>query len=335
VKNIDFSHGNFMIEKLDFSIIKSQVCSRMENYMMYHTMGFNHYIGYVFPVAVTEGLEGLKDKRAGECYKVIYIKSGSCHFAMNGREFILTGASTICMNDKDEITFYKVTEDVVRIMWFQPQVINSVFTLDLMNDPGRVLSMTEQQDLYYMLQFLPNSAPGLKLLSLHTIDSALIEHKLNLLKELLAKQDSNCWPCRSRSYVFEILFCLARQEEEEGMNELFSCDAFSRLAVDVIYYLQSGYSQKITIERLAEEFHTNRTSLLNEFKKYTGQSVNQYLTQLRLTMASTLLRDTELSIDEICERTGFSDISYFSKVFKKKLNLTPSEYRKIYNKLIQ
>jgi transcriptional regulator GlxA family with amidase domain len=46
-------------------------------------------------------------------------------------------------------------------------------------------------------------------------------------------------------------------------------------------------------------------------------------------MASTLLRDTELSVDEICERTGFHDISYFSKLFKKKLYHTPSEYRKI------
>jgi AraC family L-rhamnose operon regulatory protein RhaS len=302
--------------------------------MSYCTIGFNHYIGYLFPAKVTEGLCGLTDKVAGEYYKVIYIKSGSCHFVMNGREFILTGASTICMNEKDEISFYHIDEDAVRVLWFQPQVINSSFSIEVINDPTRKLSMTEQQDLYYMLQFLPGAAPTLKILSLHTIDSALIEHKLTLLKDLLTKQDTNCWPCRSRSYLFEILFCLARQEEEEEINDFLHYDTYSRLAVDVIYYLQSSYSQKITVERLAEEFHTNRTSLLNDFKKYTGQSVNQYLIQLRLTMASTLLRDTELSVEEICERTGFSDISYLSKVFKKKLNHTPSEYRKLYNKTL-
>ncbi len=302
--------------------------------MSYCTLGVKHYIGYLFPAKVTEGLSGLKDKTAGDFYKIIYIKSGSSHFAMNGREFILTGASTICMNEKDEISFFHINEAVVRILWFQPQVINSSFSVDMINDPLRKLSITEQQDLYYMLQFLPGAAPTLKILSLHTIDSALIEHKLTLLNDLLIKQDSNCWPCRSRSYLFEILFCLARQEEEEEISDLLHYDSYSRLAVDVIYYLQSSYSQKITVERLAEEFHTNRTSLLNDFKKYTGQSVNQYLIQLRLTMASTLLRDTELSVEEICERTGFSDISYFSKVFKKKLNHTPSEYRKLYNKAL-
>jgi AraC family L-rhamnose operon regulatory protein RhaS len=173
----------------------------------------------------------------------------------------------------------------------------------------------------------------MKILSLHAIDSATIEHKLQLLKEQLEKQSTGNWPCRSRSYLFEILFCLARQEEdEEAADNILSYEGHSRLAFDVIYYLQSCYNQKITVEKLAEEFHTNRTTLLNDFKKYTGQSINNYLIQLRLMMASTLLRDTELSVDEICERTGFSDISYFSKVFKKKINYTPSEYRRI-NKL--
>lgn len=96
--------------------------------MLYHTIGFNHYNGYIFPVAVTEGLTGLQGKNAGEYYKIIYIKSGSCHFVMNDREFILTGASTICMNEKDEISFYKVSEEAVRILWFQPRVINTDFS---------------------------------------------------------------------------------------------------------------------------------------------------------------------------------------------------------------
>jgi AraC family L-rhamnose operon regulatory protein RhaS len=300
--------------------------------MSFDTLGFNHYPNYLFPVSVTEGLSGLKEKEAANFFKVIFIKNGSCHFLLNGKEFILTGASTICLNHRDEIKFLQISEELVKILWFRPTAVNSFFTLEVVSSPSRTLSVTEGQDLYFMMQFLPDASPSLKILSLHTIDSTLVEHKLQLLKELLTKQDSGYWPCRSRSYLFEILFCLARQEEEEEeIDALQPYNAYSRLAVNVIYYLQSCYHQKITIKQLADEFHTNRTSLLSDFKKYTGQSVNQYLIQLRLTMASTLLRDTTLTIDEICDRTGFHDISYFSKVFKKKLNYTPSEYRKIYN----
>lgn len=302
--------------------------------MSFDTIGFNYFPNYVFPVSVSEGLTGLKKQEAANFFKIVFIKNGSCHFSLNGKEFILTGASTICLNHRDEIKFLKISEELVKILWFRPSAVNSLFTLELIDNASRKLSDTEVQDMYYMMQFLPEASPSLKILSLHTIDSALIEHKLQLLMELLTRQDTVYWPCRSRSYLFEILFCLARQEEEEEINPVQPYNDYSRLAINVIYYLQSCYHQKITIEQLADEFHTNRTSLLNDFKKYTGQSINQYLIQLRLTMASTLLRDTTLTIEEICERTGFHDNSYFSKVFKKKLHMTPTEYRKIYNHLV-
>ncbi len=298
--------------------------------MMLNTVGFNYYIGYILPLSITEGLADLKREEAGEYYKIIFIKSGTCHFLMNGKEFVLTGASAICMNEQDKIVFYDFQEDNAQILWFKPSLINVKLTFDVINNPNRTLSTTEYQDIYYLKQFMREAVTTMKILSLHTIDLSVIEHKQQLIKDLLEKQDSCSWPCRCRSYLFEILFCLARQEEdEEQINNVLFYDGHSRLAIDVIYYLQSCYNQKITIEKLADEFHTNRTTLLNDFKEYTGQSVNRYLIQLRLTMASTLLRDTELSVDEICDRTGFSDISYFSKVFKKKINHTPSEYRRI------
>lgn len=282
-------------------------------------------------MSITKGLSLLKEKEADQYYKIIYFKSGSCHFYMNDKEFVLTGASVICMNEKDKISFLEVDEEEAKILWFTPTIINVNFTFEVMGNPNRSLTSTEHQDMYFLMQFLQGASSTMKILSLHTMDAILIEHKIHLLTELLDNQDTGYWPCRSRSYLFEILFCLARQEEEEETTEcVMQIEGCSRLSVDVIYYLQSCYNQKITVEKLAEEFHTNRTTLLNDFKKYTGKSISRYLIQLRLTMASTLLRDTDLSVDEICERTGFSDISYFSKVFKKKLFLTPSEYRKKY-----
>lgn len=298
--------------------------------MLYHTLGFKHYIGYLFQASVVDGLSELRKEESREYYKLIYIKTGPCHFLLNGKEFILTGACAICMNEKDQIIFYDVNEASAKMLLFQPSVINSTLTFDRIRNSNKLLSSTEYQDLYYLKQFIPDEKTSMKILSLYTIDATMIENKLQLIKEGLQLQESIFWPCRSRAYLFEILFCLARQEEDEQMASNFVInEGKSRLAFDVIYYLQSCYHQKITIEKLSDEFHTNRTTLLNDFKKYTGQSINNYLIQLRLMMASTLLRDTDLPADEICERTGFRDISYFSKVFKKKLNYTPSEYRRI------
>lgn len=301
-------------------------------FVQLYTLGMKYYPGYRLPVVITEDLAVFNEGEARGYYKVIYIKSGTSHFIINQQELILTGTYAMCMNEWDDIRFCEAPKEPIRILLFQPSVINASFTVDKINCTDTELSLTESQDLFYLEPFMHKAGLDTKIISLRTMDASVIDMKLQLIKGTLVNQESGSWPCMSRSYLFEVLFALARQKEkDEPVPSIQFYNGCSRLAVDVIYYLQSCYNQKITIDRLTEEFHTNRTTLLSDFKKYTGQSINHYLVQLRLNMASTLLRDTELSVDEICDRTGFSDISYFSKVFKKGLSLTPSEYRKIYS----
>ncbi len=302
--------------------------------MRFDTLGENYYQGYLFSASVTEDTAVLSDPEASEYYKVIFMKSGTCHFMLEQKELVLTGSYAICLNERDRIELIGKQGAELTILLFRPRVINTELGIQEVNHPGSSLSLSSEQDLYYLNQFRHDAGLNLKILPLRAMDLEVTGQKLKLLRELLSKQDTSFWPCRSRSYLFEILFCLVRQEEkDEPIRSIQFYQGPSRMAMEVIYYLQTCYNQKITIERLAEEFHTNRTTLLNDFKKHTGQSINHYLIELRLNMASTMLRDTELSIEEICDRTGFSDISYFSKVFKKGLNLTPSEYRRLNQKI--
>ncbi len=302
--------------------------------MQLDTLGVKHFSGYIFPVSVTEDLSVLSDSEAAAYYKILIMKSGTCHCILGQKEFVLTGAYALCLNDIDRFELIGNRSAELTVLLFRPGAINTVLTVDMINCPDPALSQTSYQDLFFLKEFRHDAGINLKIVPLRVMDLEVIGQKLRLLSELLTKQDTAFWPCRSRSYLFEILFCLMRQEEkDEPVRSIQFYQRPSKLAIQVIYYLQTCYSQKISIERLTEEFHTNRTTLLNDFKKHTGQSINQYLIQLRLSMATTLLRDTELSVDEICERTGFSDNSYFSKVFKKGLNITPSEYRKIYHQM--
>lgn len=302
--------------------------------MRFDTLGVNYYQDYLFSASITEDISVLSEPEASEYYKVIFMKSGTYHFVLDQKELVLTGSYAICLNDRDKITFLERQGAELTILLFRPMVINTEFTIQAVNNPSPDLAHTAYQDLYYLNQFRHDAGLNLKILPLRAMDLEVTGQKLKLMKEQLSKQDTINWPCRSRSYLFELLFCLVRQEEkDEPIRSIQFYQGPSRMAMDVIYYLQTCYNQKITIERLSEEFHTNRTTLLNDFKKHTGQSINHYLIGLRLNMASTLLRDTELSIEEICERTGFSDISYFSKVFKKGINLTPSEYRRLNQKI--
>lgn len=297
--------------------------------MNFFTVGKNYYVDYILEVFVTNDVETLKNSLVNEFYKIVIIESGTIHIHLNGKKFILTGASALCINEKDNFIVNDMNENTVTIIYFKPFIINNKFNFDTFKNID-MLSITETQDLEYLSRFNYNSKISSKILQLNAIDIGVINQKIERLKEQLNMQNSSYWPCRSRSYLFEILFLLAGSEKENDDFLTIRIDSnFSKRTIEIITYLQACYNQKITIEKLAQEFHTNRTTLLNDFKKSTGQSINQYLTKLRVTMAATLLRDTKLTVNEICERTGFSDISYFSKTFKKEIKSTPSEYRRI------
>lgn len=296
--------------------------------MQVYTTGFNFYIGYTFPLTIHDTLSVLNHADTKAFYKIIYIKSGTYHFNLNSKKYVLTGAYALCLNETDQIEFYETSGVIFKIILFLPSIININFNFDTVNSKNDLLSLTENQDLFYIRQFRHTAKDNRKIVALSSMDSNVVEYKIQLLEDLITNQGNNSWPCRSRSYLFEILLCLSRQDEQENNPQLLISEGCSELTLEVIYFLQSCYNQKITIERLTEEFHINRTSLLQDFKKHTGKSIGQYLIELRIRMASTLLRDTKLSIDEICERTGFNDLSYFSRMFKKALYYTPSEYRK-------
>ena len=297
--------------------------------MDFSTKAFNYYVPSIVHVTVQEGLACLSEAEADDYYKILFMESGIMHIQLNGRVFILTGANVIFLNEKDEIKIHYLREQQCSVLFFKPSVINSKFELDVFNYTD-VLSATETQDLAYLMQFHAGCDLAAKIIPLNGFDVSIIKHKYLQLHDQLEKQDNIFWPCRSRSYLFEILFSLYRQEDQCSAIIHAEMDPdFSKLTIDVIQYLHSNYSQKISIEKLSLLFHTNRTTLLADFKRSTGQSVNRYLIQLRMTMSAALLRDTTLNINEICERTGFHDISYFSKSFKKEIQYTPSDYRKI------
>ncbi len=70
------------------------------------------------------------------------------------------------------------------------------------------------------------------------------------------------------------------------------------------------------------------SSFKRKFQEVFGTSPNKYITSKRLDKAQSLLRTTTLTISEIAYDCGFSDVSYFSKTFKKYYNSTPSDLRK-------
>lgn len=95
------------------------------------------------------------------------------------------------------------------------------------------------------------------------------------------------------------------------------------------YYLDSNYSEAITLDLLAQKAHMNKYYIAHAFTQYTGISPINYLNAKRIQVSKKLLTDTDYSIAQIASSIGFSSQSYFSQVFKKSTHVTPNEYRKM------
>ncbi len=98
----------------------------------------------------------------------------------------------------------------------------------------------------------------------------------------------------------------------------------------VLRYIERNYSKEIRVSQLAKEMGLSRSYLSSCFKKQMGETVQDYLMRIRMEKAETLLITESVSIGQIAGEVGYEDQLAFSKVFRKKYGMSPSEYRQNY-----
>ena len=96
-------------------------------------------------------------------------------------------------------------------------------------------------------------------------------------------------------------------------------------------YIDNHYAENISLNDVADQVQLSKNYVSAIFRKETGVNFLDYLTSKRIDEASKLLRKTNLSISDIAEKVGYTDVKYFSKMCKKNLGMNPSEYRKLYS----
>lgn len=96
---------------------------------------------------------------------------------------------------------------------------------------------------------------------------------------------------------------------------------------NIIAYLAENY-KTVTVQSVSEHFNYHPKYLPSLLKKYTGKGFSDIVQGFKLSHACQLLKQTDLSIADIVEEVGYSNRSYFYRVFQKQYQMTPSEYRK-------
>ena len=147
---------------------------------------------------------------------------------------------------------------------------------------------------------------------------------IKVLDEIYAlnKSDANPLAIIGRLYVLIGLFydrCLASYKIPSQADIKFT---------EVLKYVNEHFLDKISSKSVSEMFNYNESYFCRKFKSVTGTTIMNYILVSRLDYAKNLLGESKEDISVVAAKSGFSDVAYFYRSFKKQYKLTPSEYRK-------
>lgn len=150
------------------------------------------------------------------------------------------------------------------------------------------------------------------------IQKQIFSH-INLFTKLPGSKDFS-------SVVFDLL-CYSYLLFRDYFNQL------SPIVQQAINYIRTNYTQAPSVKEFCDKKQMNTCYLGYLFKNETGMFFNNYLTQYRICCALQLLLETNLTINAIAQKTGFSTTNYFITCFKKQLSISPNKYRTLNDKI--
>lgn len=101
----------------------------------------------------------------------------------------------------------------------------------------------------------------------------------------------------------------------------------NNIAESVMFYIQSNFTRRFSIEDMTDAFFICKTQLIKQFKSHYGTTPMKYTQQKRIEASKHYLANTDVPITKIHEKVGFSDPKYFSLAFKASTGICPREYR--------
>jgi len=207
------------------------------------------------------------------------------------------------------------------------------------------------------------------LLQLHKKEKEIKLYFQNLIA-ILRYESKDSIPLM-RSKMIELLAILSRVMERVGISSIYSADMINKYTNSLLesnsieglsaimleaigeylklmhetsnqplnpnvnsmmQYIQKNYMNKLSLETIAEAVCLSPSYAGKIFKKDTGMPIMTYVLKTRIEKAKDFLMNPHYQIEEIANNVGFSDASYFTKVFKKFEGITPTQFRKYHKK---
>lgn len=265
------------------------------------------------------------------------------HYYEFGPNFVFQGEShdfwEMVYVDKGKVQVRRDEEDLIlkqgELLFHQPNEFHSIRSLD--SSPN-----------FFVISF-SSASPAMAYFEKRRtqLDATLKPYLSSIIKEAektynIPKNDPNLRKLHRKedaplggeqliqTYLEQLLIFLLRTITKEGSLVSFPKKGSQEdpLVAAIKQYLAQHISDTIRVEDICNEFDYSRSFLNKRFQNETGQSLASYFTALKIEEAKRLIRDSDLNFAQISERLSFDNPQYFSRVFKNRTGMTPTEFKK-------
>ncbi len=249
-----------------------------------------------------------------EFIEIIYILRGCAKHEIDDRSYEVSHGDMLFINYGSTHAFSSSNFDYINIC-FSPEVISNSLITE--RNAFALLSLTAFNEIC-------NESDGARL----TFRGRERQQIEDILAAMLAesKEKQTGWDRVVENY-FHILITKMLRKTEQGMEGQELGDVWRELSD----YIDANLDTELSLGALAKKCFYNPSYFSRVFKEKFGTSLVEYVNRRRVEGAVKLLREGELSVDEISERVGFSDRSNFYRAFSKYLHTTPTDYRRQYS----
>ena len=178
---------------------------------------------------------------------------------------------------------------------------------------------------FYLAPFLRRTARFVPYLSLDEAQALQLERQLDaLLAEI--KQQRPGYQLLAKTQLIGCMVYLSRLCSERGLIADASASVDERVTT-VVSFLEQHYQHPISMHQLSRLCGMSASSLTTKFKRLTGLTILEFKHRLQVRAACRLLKATDDKVLTVAQTTGFDDLSFFYRVFRKQMGMTPTQYR--------
>ncbi len=254
-----------------------------------------------------------------EFYEIVYVVDGfTLHSAGGAINLLVAG----------DLFFVRPGEEHSYINAYQTKLYNLIFNAAELGSLEPEMALLPGLDDMLGDAPAPEDSPrSIRLLHVPMHERRNIESSL-LAIEAERENRRTGWETVLRVRLAAFLLRYSRLYADQWDSRTISADDYYGYVYRILAYVDTHYSENITMNDLSAVTGLSPDYMTRKFKSALHMTPSEYVRKFRIARAMELLCTTELSVAAVAERTGFSDVSLFSRVFKQAVGLPPASYRK-------